>query len=110
MSPVLMHHGFLWRRQDTKAEIYINGHLIESVTDDAKVAVSDATLVKTENADNSQTTSSLGNHQYRLLDLAYARSGDKGDMANIGLCFRIGCFFNPFVQELCVAIPNTTTR
>uniref|UniRef100_A0A914VVS3 Uncharacterized protein n=1 Tax=Plectus sambesii TaxID=2011161 RepID=A0A914VVS3_9BILA len=96
-SPVLMHHGFLWPRETAKADIYINGQLVESVTDSANVAVSDATDSKhCRNA----TAASLGDHKYRLMDLAYARSGDKGDMANIGVVCRDPKYYDALKQTL----------
>ncbi|XP_056884438.1 uncharacterized protein lratb.1 isoform X3 [Takifugu flavidus] len=86
VSPVLKPFFFFHPKCELKVHIHLDGQLMESLTDagpDAPVQEAPPTWVDDEPADLPS-----GTHTYRLEELAYTRSGDKGDSANIGVISR----------------------
>ncbi|CAF91060.1 unnamed protein product [Tetraodon nigroviridis] len=81
-SPVLKPFFFLHPKSEVKLDIHLDGQVVESLTEagpDAPVPEAPPSWVDDEPADLPS-----GTHSYRLEQLAYTRSGDKGDSANIG--------------------------
>lgn len=87
VSPVLQLHSFSYPRKELSINIFMNGKLIEKFTSEA------ATIINVQNLETvvSQPASAelvRGDFEYRVEELAYLRSGDKGDTVNIGVVAR----------------------
>ncbi|XP_063042684.1 uncharacterized protein LOC134437150 [Engraulis encrasicolus] len=97
VSPVLKPFFFLHPKAEVKIDIHMNGELVETLTE---VAPSKGDVSPPPPSQAPETTSDLpsGPHNYRLEDLAYTRSGDKGDSANIGVIARHPLFF-PYLKK-----------
>lgn len=86
VSPVLGLHSSLYPRKELPISIYMNGKLVETFISEAPVID-----VRCPEAVVHQLTSPdlhRGNFEYRVDELAYLRSGDKGDTVNIGVVAR----------------------
>ncbi|KAJ8403560.1 hypothetical protein AAFF_G00348860 [Aldrovandia affinis] len=75
-SPVLKPFFFLYPKKNMKVDIHINGDTPPDLP--------------------------TGPHSYRLEDLAYTRSGDKGDTANIGVIARHPLYY-PYLKKALTA-------
>ncbi|KAL2079341.1 hypothetical protein ACEWY4_025085 [Coilia grayii] len=86
VSPVLKPFFFLHPKVEVKVDIHLNGELVETFTEVTLASASKAALSSPPTSETPDTSTDLpsGPHNYRLEDLAYTRSGDKGDSANIG--------------------------
>ncbi len=67
-----------------QVNVYLNGELAKTMV--CEPPVPPVQPPTTATAPQSDIDLPSGNHSYRLGDLAYLRSGDKGDTANIGMC------------------------
>lgn len=102
VSPVLKPFFFLYPKKNVKIDIFMNGHHVETFEEDLSFT-SDAIVLP----DVLQTQDELkdlpnGPHTYRLEDLAYTRSGDKGNSANIGVIARHPLCF-PYLKKALTA-------
>ncbi|KAJ6668721.1 hypothetical protein lerEdw1_012204 [Lerista edwardsae] len=102
VSPVLKPFFFLYPKKNVKIDIFMNGHHVETFEEDFSFT-SDAIVLP----DVLQTQDELkdlpsGPHAYRLEDLAYTRSGDKGNSANIGVIARHPLYF-PYLKKALTA-------
>ncbi|KAM6909409.1 uncharacterized protein FYW49_013240 [Xenentodon cancila] len=84
VSPVLKPLFFLHPKSELKVDIHVGGELVESFTDVGPDVPEEDEAPPTSTEDVPDTDLPSGPHSYRLEELAYARSGDKGDSANIG--------------------------
>ena len=66
-------------------DISMNGEHVETFTNPQ---VPMATNEGSTHSSHKQTEVTKGSHTYRLEDLAYTRSGDKGNNCNIGGCMK----------------------
>ncbi|XP_048366008.1 uncharacterized protein LOC125440300 isoform X2 [Sphaerodactylus townsendi] len=109
VSPVLKPFFFLYPKKNVKINIFMNGQHVEtfeedlSFTSDTPVSPSDTPV----SPDVLQTQDDLkdlpsGPHAYRLEDLAYTRSGDKGNSANIGVIARHPLYY-PYLKKTLTA-------
>ncbi|XP_008323225.1 uncharacterized protein LOC103389552 [Cynoglossus semilaevis] len=97
VSPVLKPFFFLHPKSETKVDVHVNGELVESVSEvGPDTAVDEAPPTSAEDVPDTDLPS--GPHSYRLEDLAYTRSGDKGDTANIGVVARHPLFY-PYLKK-----------
>ncbi|KAK3100303.1 hypothetical protein FSP39_017866 [Pinctada imbricata] len=86
VTPVLKLFSFLYPRDKLKVDINMNGNHIEEYKFPS-IPMADYP-VNTNHEEETVLDLPKGGHSYRLEDLAYTRSGDKGDTANIGVIAR----------------------
>lgn len=105
ISPVLKPFFFLHPKADLEVHIYVNGELVET----HREAVSDPSLTEgqkhflhSEEHSPAPTDLPSGPHTFRLEELAYTRSGDKGDSSNIGVIARHPLYF-PYLKKFLTA-------
>ncbi|KAL4230889.1 hypothetical protein ACF0H5_011263 [Mactra antiquata] len=97
VSPVLKLFSFLHDKEKFKIDIHMNGDHIETFTPaNVETCVHKDTWIP----DSKSSTSELmkGTCTYRLEDLAYTRSGDKGNNCNIGVVARHPSFL-PYIKQ-----------
>ncbi|XP_034020028.1 uncharacterized protein lratb.1 isoform X3 [Thalassophryne amazonica] len=97
VSPVLKPFFFFHPKSELKVDIHIDGELVESLTE-AGPETDEQEAPPTLTEDLPDTDLPSGRHRYRLEELAYTRSGDKGDTANIGVIARHPLFF-PYLKK-----------
>lgn len=97
VSPVLKPFFFLHPKSELKVDIHIGGELVESLTE-AEPDTPEQEAPPTSAEDEHDAGLPSGPHSYRLEELAYTRSGDKGDSANIGVIARHPLFF-PYLKK-----------
>ncbi|XP_036413449.1 uncharacterized protein LOC118798187 isoform X3 [Colossoma macropomum] len=128
VSPVLKPFFFLYPKTELKVNIYLNGELVETFREaDSSLAEWRAPsrlpeenvykptvfwqdqpwLNKQQDLPSNQDHPFIrdlptGPHSCRLEDLAYTRSGDKGDSANIGVIARHPLYF-PYLKRFLTA-------
>ncbi|KAM9834435.1 uncharacterized protein lratb.1 isoform X1 [Syngnathus typhle] len=87
VSPVLKPLFFFHPKSQLQLDIYVDGQWVESLSEaEPDTPEQETPLDGAEEAPDAALPS--GPHCYRLEDVAYARSGDKGDSANIGVIAR----------------------
>ncbi|XP_039996676.1 uncharacterized protein lratb.1 [Xiphias gladius] len=97
VSPVLKPFFFLHPKTQLKVDIYIGGELVESLSEvGPDTPEQEAPVASAQDVPDMDLPS--GPHSYRLEELAYTRSGDKGDSANIGVIARHPLFF-PYLKK-----------
>ncbi|XP_067436774.1 uncharacterized protein lratb.1 [Thunnus thynnus] len=97
VSPVLKPFFFLHPKSELKVDIHIAGELVESFSEAGPdTPEQEAPPTSTEDVPDRDLPS--GPHSYRLEELAYTRSGDKGDSANIGVIARHPLFY-PYLKK-----------
>ncbi|XP_028848850.1 uncharacterized protein LOC114797820 isoform X2 [Denticeps clupeoides] len=100
VSPVLKPFFFLHPKSEIKTDIHLNGKLVDTLTDlDSSLSVGPRPQYLTEEATDAPEDLPIGPHNYRLEELAFTRSGDKGDSANIGVIARQPLFY-PYLKKL----------
>lgn len=103
VSPVLKPFFFLYPKKKVKIDIHlINGEHIETFHEDltfTQDTLASPNLPKI--ADDLKDLPS-GSLTYRLEDLAYTRSGDKGNSANIGIIARHPLYY-PYLKKFLTA-------
>ncbi|ELU13633.1 hypothetical protein CAPTEDRAFT_224800 [Capitella teleta] len=93
VSPVLKLYSFLYPKEKLPATVTINDSALDYEFPETKSSPPiEETVV------DSNGTLATGNHSYRLIDLAYARSGDKGNHCNIGVIARHPGFL-PYLRQ-----------
>ncbi|XP_053316264.1 uncharacterized protein LOC128483965 [Spea bombifrons] len=102
VSPVLKPFFFLYPKKNVKIDIYMNEKHIEQFVDDHSFTV-DETASSAEPV-TIETPNDLpsGPYVYRLEELAYTRSGDKGNNANIGVVARHPLYY-PYLRRALTA-------
>uniref|UniRef100_A0A8D3B3Q0 Si:ch73-132f6.5 n=1 Tax=Scophthalmus maximus TaxID=52904 RepID=A0A8D3B3Q0_SCOMX len=97
VSPVLKPFFFLHPKSQLKADIHMAGQLVESLSE-AGPDTPEQEAPPTSSEDAPDVDLPAGPHSYRLEELAFTRSGDKGDSANIGVVARHPLFF-PYLKK-----------
>ncbi|XP_014788242.1 uncharacterized protein LOC106882171 isoform X1 [Octopus bimaculoides] len=87
VSPVLKLFSFLYPKDELKVQIYMNGELKESYQP-SEYSPTLKENVSESSANSEESNLPTGNCEFYLKDLAYTRSGDKGNSANIGVIAR----------------------
>ncbi|XP_053559737.1 uncharacterized protein LOC128650086 [Bombina bombina] len=102
VSPVLKPFFFLYPKQNIKIDIFMDGKHIETFSDDYSFTVND--IVSSTRAATDEVPKDLpsGPYSYRLEELAYTRSGDKGNNANIGVVARHPLYY-PYLKRALTA-------
>ncbi|KAM4536306.1 uncharacterized protein PAE49_020960 [Odontesthes bonariensis] len=98
VSPVLKPFFFLYPKSQLKVDIHVGGELVESLLEVEPATPEQEEAPPTPFEDTTDTDLPSGPHSYRLEELAYTRSGDKGDSANIGVVARHPLFF-PYLKK-----------
>ncbi|XP_040887573.1 uncharacterized protein lratb.1 isoform X2 [Toxotes jaculatrix] len=97
VSPVLKPFFFLHPKSQLKVDVHVGGELLDSLSEvGADAPEQEAPPTSAEDIPDTDLPS--GPHSYRLEELAYTRSGDKGDSANIGVIARHPLFF-PYLKK-----------
>lgn len=97
VSPVLKPFFFLHPKSELKVDLHIGGELVETLTE-AGPDTPEQEAPPIPAQDEPDAGLPGGPHSYRLEELAYTRSGDKGDSANIGVIARHPLFF-PYLKK-----------
>uniref|UniRef100_A0A673HHC7 Si:ch73-132f6.5 n=1 Tax=Sinocyclocheilus rhinocerous TaxID=307959 RepID=A0A673HHC7_9TELE len=104
-SPVLKPFFFLHPKADLEVHIHVNGELVETHREAAlEPSLAEGHYPSLRSEENSPTPTDLpsGPHTFRLDELAYTRSGDKGDSSNIGVIARHPLYF-PYLKKCLTA-------
>lgn len=102
VSPVLKPFFFLYPKTNLKVDININGVHAETIQEDVLCIDDAVTPSLSENMEGDIKDLPSGPHKYRLEELAYTRSGDKGDTANIGVVARHPLYY-PYLKKALTA-------
>ncbi|XP_029283341.1 uncharacterized protein LOC115005596 isoform X2 [Cottoperca gobio] len=97
VSPVLKPFFFLQHKAQLKVHVHVGGELLESFSE-AGPDTPEQEAPPTCTQDQPDAGLPSGPHSYRLEELAYTRSGDKGDSANVGVIARHPLFF-PYLKK-----------
>ncbi|MGH0145330.1 UNVERIFIED_CONTAM: hypothetical protein FKN15_002692 [Acipenser sinensis] len=85
-----------------EVDININGVHAETIQEDVLCTDDAVTPSLSENMEGDIKDLPSGPHKYRLEELAYTRSGDKGDTANIGVVARHPLYY-PYLKKALTA-------
>ncbi|CAL1591042.1 unnamed protein product [Knipowitschia caucasica] len=97
VSPVLKPFFFLHPKSELKVDIHVDSDLVESLSE-AGPESNDQEVQSTPTEEKQDADLPSGPHSYRVQELAYTRSGDKGDSANIGVIARHPLFY-PYLKK-----------
>ncbi|XP_029944093.1 uncharacterized protein LOC115386041 [Salarias fasciatus] len=98
VSPVLKPFFFLHPKSQLKVDIHMDDGLVESLSEAEPDAHRQEEAPPPSEDDSPDTDLPRGPHSYRLEELAFTRSGDKGDTANIGVIARHPLFY-PYLKK-----------
>nr|XP_023647384.1 uncharacterized protein LOC111833385 isoform X2 [Paramormyrops kingsleyae] len=103
VSPVLRPFFILHPKSALKVDIYLDGEYVGEMKHDdvSQQEVCDSPPDTEETGDTLRDLPS-GLHSYRVEELAYTRSGDKGDTANIGVIARHPLYY-PYLKKFLTA-------
>ncbi len=96
VSPSIHLFSFLLPKDQIKVKVKMNNNVFHVSTYEPKVVKK----TRTKSFSKKKTTSLIKDHRVPLINLAYARSGDKGDHANIGVIARSREYFDFIDSEL----------
>lgn len=103
VSPVLKPFFFLHPKSELKVDLQLGSEWVESMTE-AGPDSPDHEAPPSSSKEEPDTDVPSGPHSYRLEELAFTRSGDKGDSANIGVIARHPLFFPYLLKHLTPAV------
>ncbi|XP_068443274.1 uncharacterized protein lratb.1 [Clinocottus analis] len=98
VSPVLKPFFFLHPKSQLKVDLHVGGELVETLEEAGPDAPEQQAPPPSEQDEPDAGLLPSGAHSYRLEELAFTRSGDKGDSANIGVIARHPLFF-PYLKK-----------
>ncbi|XP_074922845.1 uncharacterized protein LOC116824066 [Chelonoidis abingdonii] len=101
-SPVLKPFFFLYPKRNVKINIFLNGQHVEIFQEDLTFTSDAVVSLESPKTDDELRDLPCGPHTYRLEDLAYTRSGDKGNSANIGVIARHPLYY-PYLKKTLTA-------
>ncbi|XP_064200535.1 uncharacterized protein LOC135259755 [Anguilla rostrata] len=103
VSPVLKPFFFLYPKSNLKVDIHLNGEFTETYEgEDLFLHENQFIPHRQEEECDALPDLPIGPHSYRLEELAYTRSGDKGDSANIGVVARHPLYY-PYLKKALTA-------
>ncbi|KAM7140474.1 uncharacterized protein WM277_013203 [Molossus nigricans] len=103
VSPVLKSFSFLYPKKKVKVDIHlINGKHIETFHEDLTLTLDTLASPNLPKIEEDLKDLPSGSLTYRLEDLAYTRSGDKGNSANIGVIARHPLYY-PYLKKFLTA-------
>ncbi|XP_067407956.1 uncharacterized protein [Emydura macquarii macquarii] len=98
VSPVLKPFFFLYPKRNVKINIFLNGQHVETFEEDLTFTSDEVVSLDSPKTEDELKDLPCGPHTYRLEDLAYTRSGDKGNSANIGVIARHPLYY-PYLKK-----------
>ncbi|XP_069600203.1 uncharacterized protein [Ranitomeya imitator] len=98
VSPVLKPFFFLYPRKYVNIDIFMDGKHIEKFVDDHSFTVDEYISAVEPVTPEVPRDLPSGPYSYRLEELAYTRSGDKGNIANIGVVARHPLYY-PYLKR-----------
>eukprot|EP00062_Callorhinchus_milii_P023341 gi/632982083/ref/XP_007907942.1/ PREDICTED: uncharacterized protein LOC103189379 [Callorhinchus milii] len=102
VSPILKPFFFLYPKKDITIDVFLNGKLMETFKEDCDNPASASSEGDVEQQEDDLKDLPIGSNWYRLEELAYARSGDKGNSANIGIIARHPLYY-PYLKKILTA-------
>ncbi|XP_072111970.1 uncharacterized protein lratb.1 isoform X2 [Mobula birostris] len=102
VSPVLKPFFFLHPKQNVTIDLFMNGNHVETFKEDFNYPHSSASEENAEQEQDDLIDLPTGPCSYRLEELAYTRSGDKGNTANIGVIARHPLYY-PYLRKAVTA-------
>ncbi|XP_029468644.1 uncharacterized protein LOC115097169 [Rhinatrema bivittatum] len=102
VSPVLKLFSFLYPKKKVKIDIFINEQHIETFEDEPNFTTDAASSPDLTVTEEELKDLPNGPYSYRLEELAYTRSGDKGNSANIGVIARHPLYY-PYLKRALTA-------
>ncbi|XP_077598160.1 uncharacterized protein LOC144213524 isoform X4 [Stigmatopora nigra] len=97
VSPILKPFFFYQPKSQVQIHIHVDGHEAESFSE-TEADTPDEEAPPPGDGEEADLDLPSGTHRYRLEELAYTRSGDKGDSANIGVIARHPLLF-PYLKK-----------
>ncbi|XP_059820790.1 uncharacterized protein LOC132391519 isoform X2 [Hypanus sabinus] len=102
VSAVLKPFFFLHPKQNVTIDLFMNGNHVETFKEDFNYPHLSASEENAEQEQDDLTDLPTGPCSYRLEELAYTRSGDKGNTANIGIIARHPLYY-PYLRKAVTA-------
>uniref|UniRef100_A0A8C8RUK7 Uncharacterized protein n=1 Tax=Pelusios castaneus TaxID=367368 RepID=A0A8C8RUK7_9SAUR len=102
VSPVLKPFFFLYPKRNVKINVFLNGQHVETCAEDLSFTSDIVVSLDPPKTEDELKDLPCGPHTYRLEDLAYTRSGDKGNSANIGVIARHPLYY-PYLKKTLTA-------
>uniref|UniRef100_U3IBA9 Uncharacterized protein n=1 Tax=Anas platyrhynchos platyrhynchos TaxID=8840 RepID=U3IBA9_ANAPP len=102
VSPVLKPFFFHYPKSDVQISLFLNGQHVETFEEDLTFTSDEPVPYNPPKIDSELKDLPSGPHTYRLEDLAYTRSGDKGNSANIGVIARHPLYY-PYLKKTLTA-------
>ncbi|XP_038611179.1 uncharacterized protein LOC119935772 isoform X1 [Tachyglossus aculeatus] len=102
VSPVLKPFFFLYPKKKVKIDIFINKQHVETFEEDLSFTTDTIVSPDVTKTDDELKDLPNGSLSYRLEELAYTRSGDKGNSANIGVIARHPLYY-PYLKKILTA-------
>ncbi|KAL3879454.1 hypothetical protein ACJMK2_031752 [Sinanodonta woodiana] len=102
VSPVLKLFSFLYPKHNIKVQIYMNGEFVEDYVPPQQPTAEYPNKGRVQEETVFKEPLPTGPHTFRLEELAYTRSGDKGNTANIGVIARHPDIL-PYLQQALTA-------
>ncbi|PKU47431.1 hypothetical protein llap_2254 [Limosa lapponica baueri] len=101
-SPVLKPFFFYYPKSNVQINLFLNGQHVETFEEDLTFTSDEVVLSDPPKISSELKGLPSGPHTYRLEDLAYTRSGDKGNSANIGVIARHPLYY-PYLKKTLTA-------
>ncbi|KAK2541652.1 hypothetical protein Q9233_000558 [Columba guinea] len=102
VSPVLKPFFFYYPKSNVQINLFLNGQHVETFEEDLTFTSDEVVSVDPPEISSELKDLPSGPHTYRLEDLAYTRSGDKGNSANIGVIARHPLYY-PYLKKTLTA-------
>ncbi|XP_040526589.1 uncharacterized protein LOC100857197 isoform X1 [Gallus gallus] len=102
ISPVLKPFFFRYPKSNVQINLFLNGQYVETFEEDLTFTSDEAVSFDPPRINSELKDLPSGHHTYRLEDLAYTRSGDKGNSANIGVIARHPLYY-PYLKKTLTA-------
>ncbi|XP_015716438.1 uncharacterized protein LOC107313042 isoform X2 [Coturnix japonica] len=102
ISPVLKPFFFHYPKSNVQIKLFLNGQYVETFEEDLTFTSDEAVSFDPSKINSELKDLPTGHHTYRLEDLAYTRSGDKGNSANIGVIARHPLYY-PYLKKTLTA-------
>ncbi|XP_010707732.1 uncharacterized protein LOC100546750 [Meleagris gallopavo] len=102
ISPVLKPFFFHYPKSNVQINLFLNGQYVETFEEDLTFTSDETVSFNPPKINGELKDLPSGHHTYRLEDLAYTRSGDKGNSANIGVIARHPLYY-PYLKKTLTA-------
>ncbi|RLW08866.1 hypothetical protein DV515_00002660 [Chloebia gouldiae] len=102
VSPVLKPFFFYYPKSNVQINLFLNGQHVEIFEEDLTFTSDEVVSFDLPKISSELKDLPSGPHTYRLEELAYTRSGDKGNSANIGVIARHPLYY-PYLKKTLTA-------